>query len=75
MPLERPSNGASITEVFDHVLDKGVVIDALVQLSLVGGHLVTVESQVIVASLESPPTHADRFSELARRLPKVSDEF
>ena len=37
----------------DHVLDKGIVIDAWVQLSIVGIDLVTVDARVVVASIET----------------------
>jgi gas vesicle structural protein len=38
-------------DVLDRVLDKGIVIDAWVRLSLVGIDLVTVEARVVVASI------------------------
>src|SRR5437879_163673 len=38
-------------EVVDRVLDKGIVIDARVRVSLVGIDLVTVEARVVVASI------------------------
>ena len=44
MAVERTSTGSSLVEVLDRVLDKGIVIDAWVRLSLVGFDLVTVEA-------------------------------
>jgi hypothetical protein len=67
MPLERPPNNASVIDVLDHVLDKGIVIDAWVRVSLVGIDLLTIEARVIVASIETYLHHADSFAELALR--------
>jgi gas vesicle structural protein len=53
MALERTPGGSSLIDVLDRVLDKGIVIDAYVRVSLVGIDLVTVEARVIVASIET----------------------
>ena len=58
MALERSSTGSSLIDVLDHVLDKGIVIDAWVRLSLIGIDLVTIEARVIVASIETYLRHA-----------------
>jgi gas vesicle structural protein len=39
--------------VLDRVLDKGIVIDAYVRVSLVGIDLVSVEARIVVASVET----------------------
>src|SRR5688572_9617526 len=53
MPVERASGGTSLIDVLDRVLDKGIVIDAWVRVSLVGIDLLTVEARVVVASIET----------------------
>src|SRR2546428_14044731 len=53
MPVERTSGGTSLIDVLDRVLDKGIVIDAWVRVSLVGIDLITVEARVVVASIET----------------------
>ena len=53
MPLEGPTTGTSIIDVLDRVLDKGIVIDAWVRVSLVGIDLLTIEARVVVASIET----------------------
>ena len=53
MPVERASGGSSLIDVLDRVLDKGIVIDAWVRVSLVGIDLITVEARVIVASIDT----------------------
>ncbi|GAC1685895.1 MAG: hypothetical protein NVS9B3_04230 [Gemmatimonadaceae bacterium] len=53
MAVERTPSGSSLIDVLDRVLDKGIVIDAWVRVSLVGIDLVTVEARVVVASIET----------------------
>jgi gas vesicle structural protein len=53
MPVERASGGTSLIDVLDRVLDKGIVIDAYVRVSLVGIDLVSVEARIVVASVET----------------------
>jgi hypothetical protein len=53
MPIERAAGGTSLIDVLDRVLDKGIVIDAWVRVSLVGIDLITVEARVVVASIDT----------------------
>jgi hypothetical protein len=53
MPVERTQGGTSLIDVLDRVLDKGIVIDAWVRVSLVGIDLITVEARVVVASIDT----------------------
>jgi gas vesicle structural protein len=53
MAVERAPSGSSLIDVLDRVLDKGIVIDAYVRVSLVGIDLVTVEARVVVASIDT----------------------
>jgi O-acetyl-ADP-ribose deacetylase (regulator of RNase III) len=53
MPIERAAGGTSLIDVLDRVLDKGIVIDAWVRVSLVGIDLITVEARIVVASIDT----------------------
>jgi len=68
MPVERTSGGTSLIDVLDRVLDKGIVIDAWVRVSLVGIDLITVEARVVVASID---TYL-KYSEAVGQVPPVS---
>jgi gas vesicle structural protein len=59
MAVERLSGGSSLIDVLDRVLDKGIVIDAWVRISLVGIDLITVEARVVVASIDTYLKYAD----------------
>jgi hypothetical protein len=58
-PVERASGGTSLIDVLDRVLDKGIVIDAWVRVSLVGIDLITVEARVVVASIDTYLRYAE----------------
>ena len=59
MPVERAAGGTSLIDVLDRILDKGIVIDAWVRVSLVGIDLITVEARVVVASIETYLRYAE----------------
>lgn len=56
---EVASDRAELVEVLDRVLDKGIVIDAYVRMSLVGIELATVEARVWAASVKTYLRYAD----------------
>lgn len=58
-PVERAPGGTSLIDVLDRVLDKGIVIDAWVRVSLVGIDLITVDARVVVASIDTYLRYAD----------------
>jgi hypothetical protein len=68
MPIERASGGTSLIDVLDRVLDKGIVIDAWVRVSLVGIDLLTVEARVVVASIDTYM----KYAEAVGQVPTVS---
>ena len=59
MPVERAAGGSSLIDVLDRVLDKGIVIDAWVRVSLVGIDLITVEARIVVASIDTYLKYAE----------------
>lgn len=42
-----------LADVIDRILDKGIVIDAWVRISLVGIEILTVEARIVIASVET----------------------
>src|ERR1700759_1104866 len=67
----QPGGGAStrpqpsgLVDVIDTILDKGLVIDAYVRVSLVGIELLTIDARIVVASVD---TYL-RFAEAVNRL-------
>jgi hypothetical protein len=64
LSAEQPSVGASVIDVLDRVLDKGIVIDAWVKVQLVGIDLLTVEARMLVASIETYLQQAEAVSQV-----------
>jgi hypothetical protein len=61
--LERPAP-SGLADVVEVILDKGIVIDAYVRVSLVGIELLTIDARIVIASVD---TYL-RFAEAANRL-------
>ena len=59
MAVERHPGGTSLIDVLDRILDKGIVIDAWVRISLVGIDLITVEARIVVASIDTYLRYAE----------------
>ena len=53
MAVEKAIASASLAEVVDRILDKGIVIDAWVRVSLVDIELLAIEARVVVASVDT----------------------
>src|SRR2546425_13263126 len=69
MPVERASGGSSLIDVLDRVLDKGIVIDAWVRVSLVGIDLITVEARVVVASIDTYLKYSEAVGQVGAMAP------
>jgi hypothetical protein len=59
MAVEKAIGSSSLVEVIDRLLDKGIVIDAWVRVSLVGIELLAIEARVVVASVETYLKYAE----------------
>jgi hypothetical protein len=64
------SSGGGLYEVIDVILDKGLVIDVFLRVSLVGIELLTVDARIVIASVD---TYL-RFAEAVNRLEITSSE-
>ena len=59
MAVEKAIGSSSLVEVFDRILDNGVVFDAWVRVSLVGIEILAIEARVVVASVETYLKYAE----------------
>jgi len=66
--LDRPSP-SSLADVIDTILDKGLVIDIYLRVSLVGIELLTIDARIVIASVD---TYL-RFAEAVNRLDLTED--
>lgn len=67
--LERP-RPSGLADVIDVILDKGLVVDAYVRVSLVGIELLTIDARIVIASVD---TYL-RFAEAVNRLDIAHDD-
>jgi len=75
MTVERMSAATSVIDVLDRVLDKGIIIEAWVRVSLVGIDLITVEARIVVASIATYLQYSDTVGQLpAASRPAVSPQ-
>ncbi|MGO9058169.1 MAG: gas vesicle structural protein GvpA [Candidatus Binataceae bacterium] len=51
--VQKATDSSSLAEVVDRILDKGIVVDAWVKVSLVGIELLSIEARVVIASVET----------------------
>jgi hypothetical protein len=58
------SGSSGLYEILDLILDKGLVIDVFVRVSLVGIELLTIDARIVIASVD---TYL-RFAEAVNRL-------
>jgi gas vesicle structural protein len=65
-----PSPGSGLVDVLDVILDKGLVIDAYVRVSLVGIELLTIDARIVIASVD---TYL-KFAQAVNRLDLASQE-
>lgn len=78
MAVERAPAGSSLVDVLERVLDKGIVIDAYVRVSLVGIELIGVEARIVVASVETYLKYSDQIGAAALGRPShahLTDEL
>jgi hypothetical protein len=61
---QRGSGSGSLYDILELILDKGLVIDVFVRVSLVGIELLTIDARIVVASVD---TYL-RFAEACNRL-------
>jgi gas vesicle structural protein len=50
--LDRPAP-SSLADVIDTILDKGLVIDVYVRVSLVGIEILTIDARIVIASVDT----------------------
>jgi hypothetical protein len=67
--LERP-RPSGLADVIDVILDKGLVIDAYVRVSLIGIEILTIDARIVIASVD---TYL-RFAEAVNRLDLVQSD-
>jgi hypothetical protein len=69
--LQRAPSPSGLADVVELILDKGLVIDAYVRVSVIGIELVTIDARIVIASVD---TYL-RFAEVVNRLDLTETEL
>jgi cobalamin biosynthesis protein CobT len=79
--LARPQP-SGLAEVIDIILDKGLVIDAYVRVSLVGIEILTIDARIVIASVDTYLRFAEAVNRLdleakddSKGLPELMDDM
>jgi hypothetical protein len=79
--VQRDRHPSSLYDVVDLILDKGLVIDAYVRVSLIGIEILTIDARIVVASVDTYLRFAEAVNRLdltqtgARQLPEVVEDM
>jgi gas vesicle structural protein len=68
--LQRAPSPSGLADVIDVILDKGLVIDAYVRVSVIGIEILTIDARIVIASVD---TYL-RFAEAVNRLDLTQTE-
>jgi hypothetical protein len=68
--LQRGPSPTGLADVLDLILDKGLVIDAYVRVSVIGIEILTIDARIVIASVD---TYL-RFAEAVNRLDLAQTE-
>jgi hypothetical protein len=68
--LQRAPSPSGLVDVVDLILDKGLVIDAYVRVSVIGIEVLTIDARIVIASVD---TYL-RFAEAVNRLDLTQTE-
>src|SRR6187397_2412937 len=75
--LQRGPSPSGLADVLDLILDKGLVIDAYVRVSVVGIELLTIDARIVVASVDTYLRFAEQVNrlDLAQTGPKSLEDL
>jgi hypothetical protein len=59
MAVEKAMASSSLAEVIDRILDKGVVVEAWVRVSLVGIEILAIETRAVFAGVDTYLKYAE----------------
>jgi gas vesicle structural protein len=59
MAVQTSMASSGLAEVLDRILDKGLVLDAWVRVSLLGLEILTIEARVVLAGVETYLKYAE----------------
>ena len=73
--LQRAPSPSGLADVLDVILDKGLVIDAYVRVSVIGIEVLTIDARIVIASVDTYLRFAEQVNrlDLAQTRPPASE--
>jgi hypothetical protein len=62
--LQRAPSPSGLADVLNVILDKGIVIDAFIRVSVIGIELITIDARIVIASVDTYLRFAEAVSRL-----------
>ena len=62
--VSRTPDSSGLAEVLDRILDKGMVIDVWLRVSLVGIEILTVEARIVIACVDTFLHYAEEITKI-----------
>jgi gas vesicle structural protein len=59
MAVEKSMASSSLVDIIDRILDKGLVVDAWIRVSLVGIEILAIEARVVVTGVDTYLKYAE----------------
>ncbi|RCX10506.1 gas vesicle protein GvpA/GvpJ/GvpM family [Anaerobacterium chartisolvens] len=72
MAVKHSVESSSLAEVLDRILEKGIVIDLFVRVSLVGIELLAIDGRIVIAGVETWLCYAKAVGLLS---PHIREDF
>jgi hypothetical protein len=70
--LQRAPSPSGLADVLDVILDKGLVIDAYVRVSVIGIEVLTIDARIVIASVDTYLRFAEAVNRLDLRQTEVA---
>jgi len=70
--VEQTPDSSSLAEMLDRLLDKGIVVDAWARISLVGIEILSIETRVVVASVDTFLHYAEEITKIEQAAIKAA---
>jgi hypothetical protein len=70
--LQRAPSPSGLADVLDVILDKGLVLDAYVRVSVIGIEVLTIDARIVIASVDTYLRFAEQVNRLDLKQTEVA---
>ncbi|MED1470791.1 gas vesicle protein GvpJ [Bacillus salipaludis] len=73
MAIQKSRDSSSLADVIEIILDKGVVIDLVIKVLVVGMELIRIEGRIVIASVDTWLRYAEAVGIVESRPQKIAE--